>query len=136
LIIKDALHSRRLDNRTAILQQDRYGTVSKVYGMGMGTPSRRGRMRLALFGRGTSRRGMASWKPRSIEVGFVSSTGPSPRVVRPENGSGPQEHSVLMEHYYLQHGRGNIYGGAFSDCAKYIFTSLTHSLIMSCTPRD
>jgi hypothetical protein len=34
LIIKDALHSRRLDNRTAILQQDRYGTVSKV-GMGM-----------------------------------------------------------------------------------------------------
>jgi len=42
MIIIDALHSRSQDNRTAILQQGRYGTVSKVgrYGYGYAKPSR------------------------------------------------------------------------------------------------
>jgi hypothetical protein len=140
-------------------------------GMGMGTPSRRGReaahldiwrevrtsnnglaceCRWALFGQGTSRRGIALWKAESSGVewsGLVSSTVPSLRVVRTENGSGPQAQAQaaqrLLEHQHQHHHHhqrqrqrqrhGQYLWPKHSPTAQY--TSSPLSLLMACTAR-
>jgi hypothetical protein len=116
---------------------------------GMGTPSRRGPHCVVEWSRWNHWNGLrvpvgvvcarnvpkrdGVVESRELWSGLVSSPVASPRVVRTENGSGPLRTTaaqhLLEHHHHYQRGRGNMPGRAFSDCTKYIFTSLTYRVL-------